>query len=280
MNFELSRIKEFITRQSWTFAKTMPTSPHEYVVKTKLSEAEQKEFEHFVLFIRRNGHLKKYKKFNYVHFDIEGWSYWTMGAPLEITTIINRHDLGFYDLLAEKYDNLFMDPNSLRENGKILEFIGNYLPKHLDSIELLDIGCGTGLLLDLIPSLAKNYLGVDPSGCMLTEFSKKHPGICLIQNTFEEQNFEKSEKFSLITSLFGSISYINPNSFGKILKLLKPNGKYFLMFYKPRYFPVTYQRTGICFSHYITDVDLLKANFTSVYEYSNYLIATNIELDK
>ena len=49
------------------------------------------------MFIRENGYRKKYKKTFYTHFDINGYSYWTMGAPLDVTIIINRHRLGFYD---------------------------------------------------------------------------------------------------------------------------------------------------------------------------------------
>lgn len=55
MTFE--RMKEFINRQSWTFAKTMADfAPHEYILKFKLSAEEQKEFERIVAFIRDNGY--------------------------------------------------------------------------------------------------------------------------------------------------------------------------------------------------------------------------------
>src|SRR5688500_12743803 len=83
-------IRDFIERQSWIFAKTFAkTSPHEYVVKGKLSAEDQKIFELFVIYIREHGVRKKYKKSFYTHLDLDGFSYWTMGAPLEITIIIN-----------------------------------------------------------------------------------------------------------------------------------------------------------------------------------------------
>lgn len=93
---EIEYFRNFIARQTWTFAKTYAkVSPHEYLVKNKLSEEDQKIFEEFVLFIREHGVRKRYKRSFYTHYDLDGRSYWTMGAPLEITVIINRHDLAF-----------------------------------------------------------------------------------------------------------------------------------------------------------------------------------------
>lgn len=270
MKSELIEIENFIARQTWTFAKTMPHSPHEYVVKTKLSAADQSDFERFVLFIRAHGTPKKFKKAKYVHFDLDGWSYWTMGAPLEITTIINRHRLGFYDLLADRYDRIFSGADALVENMRLLELFAGHLRG-----EVLDVGCGTGLLLDMNPHSRLCYTGVDPSAKMLARLKQKYPRARAVETTFED--FRTKERFDFLCSLFGAFSYINPAAHERIKDLLAPGGKYFLMFYKPRYFPVLYQKTGICFSHYVTDPERVKNTFDRVFEYSNYIVATNIE---
>jgi len=47
-------------------------------------------FEAFVMFIRENGYREKYEGYWYIKFDIDGWSYWTVGAPLKETILINR----------------------------------------------------------------------------------------------------------------------------------------------------------------------------------------------
>jgi len=82
-----NRLVEFINSVFWTYAKTMPEWPHEYIVKRNVA---------FELFIEVVKHIRKfgyegmfYKK-TITYFDFEGMVYWTMGAPVEDTTIINR----------------------------------------------------------------------------------------------------------------------------------------------------------------------------------------------
>jgi SAM-dependent methyltransferase len=266
-----SEIINFINRVEWTFAKTFAkTSPHDYVVKDKLSEDDQKMFEKFVMFIRENGCRKKYKKSYYTHLDLNGYSYWTMGAPLDITIIINRHRLGFYDYVADGYDELYDAEQFRIENEQIARVIE---PAAVGSI--LDIGCGTGLLLDMFPDRKnENYVGVDPSRKMLEKLKSKHPGADVIHSTFED--LKEFGQFDFVTSLFGGISYVNPDSFGKLKAMVKGGGKYFLMFYKKGYTPVLYGETGMTFSHFSHDKKFLTEVFGKVEDYSNYWIASNI----
>lgn len=85
------RMKEFIAQQSWVFAKTMADfAPHEYILKFKLSEKDQKEFERIVLFIRDNGYEEFFGKRCQCYFVVEGNKYWTMGDRLENTYVLNR----------------------------------------------------------------------------------------------------------------------------------------------------------------------------------------------
>jgi hypothetical protein len=88
-------INAFIGSHSWRFAKTMSDIPHAYVVREKCRSEE--EFERFVMHIRTFGYREKFGSAYYGYFD---WpdplcsttihSYWTMGAPLSETIIINR----------------------------------------------------------------------------------------------------------------------------------------------------------------------------------------------
>lgn len=72
----------------WTFAKTMPQIPHWYTLRRKAQSSE--EFSTFVQEIRFRGVQRPLgrRTFTYLHFD--GWTYWTMGEPVEETTLINR----------------------------------------------------------------------------------------------------------------------------------------------------------------------------------------------
>ena len=80
-------LREFIDSLSWTFAKTMPEWPHEYVVRERVDE---NLFVQLVRHIRANGCEGKFYHKNMTYYDDCGLVYWTMGAPLEETTIINR----------------------------------------------------------------------------------------------------------------------------------------------------------------------------------------------
>jgi hypothetical protein len=77
----------FINTENWTYAKTMPKWPHEYLVRQKVDEAL---FVKLSTFIRDNGYEGKFYNKPITYYDHEGRVYWTMGAPIEETTIINR----------------------------------------------------------------------------------------------------------------------------------------------------------------------------------------------
>jgi hypothetical protein len=84
---ELKKLREFISNNDWRFAKTMPESPHWYVVR---NECLDLEFTEFAMHIRLHGIERLWGNRSYIYLDIDGYSYWTMGNPIEETTIINR----------------------------------------------------------------------------------------------------------------------------------------------------------------------------------------------
>jgi hypothetical protein len=89
---------KFIASERWTFAKTMPTNPHEYVVRRNCADPLQ--FDEFVRFIYANGNARVWGGKRFVYWtDAEGKKYWTMGWPTwsptntnhaNYTSIINR----------------------------------------------------------------------------------------------------------------------------------------------------------------------------------------------
>lgn len=81
-------INQFIENNEWKFAKSMPQHPHEYCLKKKCDDPAA--FEKFVMYIRENGYEKNFFKAKYIYFDVGGHQYWTMGAPLDQTILINR----------------------------------------------------------------------------------------------------------------------------------------------------------------------------------------------
>ena len=77
---ELARITALLAAHEWRFAKTMPQNPHWYSLRWSW-EVDQ-DFIDTVLFIRKYGVREKYGKAYYTVMVIEGFKYWTMGAPI------------------------------------------------------------------------------------------------------------------------------------------------------------------------------------------------------
>ena len=80
-------LREFVTSSKWTFAKTMPQWPHEYIVRERVDE---NLFEQLVCHIRANGYEGAFYQETFIYFEEDGLLYWTMGNPINETTIINR----------------------------------------------------------------------------------------------------------------------------------------------------------------------------------------------
>jgi hypothetical protein len=227
-----------LQQSAWIFAKTMPDAPHWYTLRKHW--AQPVPFESVVGFIREHGYREQFGKSWYTRLDINGLKYWSMGAPLPATILINRAKIDRpqpYDLIASSYDSLWATAEADAENREIINRID------YEGGSVLDIGCGTGLWPDYQPMFPDDYLGIDPSHEMLRRFHAKHPGLPALPTTFEA--FSTGERFDTVISLFGAASYVDPAAWMKLPGLLKPNGRYVLMFYRPGYEPETHRRTGV-----------------------------------
>ena len=95
----MAEARTYIAQVYWRFAKTMPQWPHEYTVRDWRPDLEG-EFFAFVELIRRDGVVKpwrkdaQYPRYRHSYLAIDGWQYWTMGAPVPETTVINRATVG------------------------------------------------------------------------------------------------------------------------------------------------------------------------------------------
>ena len=86
---ELTRHLEAAT---YKFAKTMPEIPHWYTLRNTWQD--QKMFAAVVQALRDLGEIRPWPpqrpKYYHTYFDTGEWSYWTMGAPVCETILINR----------------------------------------------------------------------------------------------------------------------------------------------------------------------------------------------
>ncbi|MCX5673843.1 MAG: helix-turn-helix transcriptional regulator [Planctomycetota bacterium] len=89
---DLAFMRQFIAACRWQFAETYAkTAPHEYTVRGWLpGPAGQADFEAFVKAIRACGYDRAFRGRTYRTLDVDGQKYWTMGAPVAKTTVINR----------------------------------------------------------------------------------------------------------------------------------------------------------------------------------------------
>ncbi|MFC1792717.1 hypothetical protein ACFL3Q_03930 [Planctomycetota bacterium] len=84
------KIKIFIDSANWIFAKTYAkTAPHEYAVRGDAPDLED-NFIYFVNFISMHGYEERFWSKVHTYYNIGEYKYWTMGNPIDETTIINR----------------------------------------------------------------------------------------------------------------------------------------------------------------------------------------------
>ncbi len=81
-------LNEFVHCHRWTYARTMPQWPHEYVVRKNV--ADDASFCRFVMTIRRYGNDEPFFTKTHRYLDLGTLKYWTMGFTLATTIIINR----------------------------------------------------------------------------------------------------------------------------------------------------------------------------------------------
>ena len=114
-NLDYSKLRELIVHCKWTFAKTMPYAPHEYIVKNKCPLTAE-EFEYFVNMQREHGVKERWGKYNNSYLYIDDYKYWTMGAPLEETTVINRAKVHVLNDALKMHDEIVRIRKEVEDN--------------------------------------------------------------------------------------------------------------------------------------------------------------------
>ena len=92
--------ERFVAESGWRYARTMPEIPHQYTVRDldspdgrRTTAMGSDEFEWFVRLIRAEGVMKTWGRRTHPYLRVGGWEYWTMGYPVEETTIVNRQSV-------------------------------------------------------------------------------------------------------------------------------------------------------------------------------------------
>ena len=83
---------KFDLHRTWREAVTYrETAPHEYTVRGWENGTQANEtFNRFTLSIRRFGYADYFYRLRHIYWVVDTFKYWTMGWPVEETTVINR----------------------------------------------------------------------------------------------------------------------------------------------------------------------------------------------
>jgi SAM-dependent methyltransferase len=137
-----------------------------------------------------------------------------------------------YDLVADEYDNSFCSNVSQAEDLTVYAFVQEFLKNGLT----LDLGCGTGSLLEHIKLKEHEYIGIDLSKKMIERAVRKFPDYHFKnRDVLAFTRLMPDESVENVISLFGSISYVDPAIYEEINRVLRPGSLFFLMFYNERY---------------------------------------------
>ena len=242
----------------WTFAKTMSNHPHRYVVRGRHMRSE--DFFRAVRVIRTFGEPGKFYSRTNIYLHRNGLKWWVMGKNIEDNGVINcaeieGSDYGpqdapstatgqytLYDGLSLAYDDRYTSDECARENAQVWKIIDRCTHSRL--VPTLDVGCGTGLLLDLQLCTPQDYVGVDVSQGMLNELVLKHPSAKKLYPMTMEKALPQfaPKQFGLVAALFGAASYLEPDTIRSLPSLSQ--GPVVLMNYKEGYLPDYYEATG------------------------------------
>lgn len=81
-------IEELVNSFTWTFAKTMPTNPHEYIVRRQT--ASEEDYVRLYNYIMENHYIEWFWRKPYKMVRIGDYKYWIMTDDIRESRIINR----------------------------------------------------------------------------------------------------------------------------------------------------------------------------------------------
>ncbi len=234
------RLVENLEQAQYRYAVTYQNLPHYYTVAKDWADYKDEVSEEIrwtVREMRKHDVMRPFMGREQHYLDVNGFSYWTMGPRDEDDFLINRqysthgaYDSPF-DAIAHRYDNSDEYWKKVKAEREAL-----YAPA-APSGGVLDIGCGTGLLVDYCYREIdrERYVGIDPSAGMLAKFALKHPDYkadaTLLRTTFED--YETPLRFDTIVAMAGSGSHVTGvDIVEKARHLLAPGGRAYLTFYR------------------------------------------------
>lgn len=148
----------------------------------------------------------------------------------------------YYDEFARRYDQQRGGrvPNGYHDLIDDLEL--GFLKRFATGREVLEVGCGTGLLLERIARFASRARGVDLSPGMLEHARER--GLDVTQGSATALPFEDAS-FDVVCS-FKVLAHVREikEAVAEMLRVTKPGGELVLEFYNPHSFRALAKRLG------------------------------------
>jgi hypothetical protein len=177
----------------WTFARTYAqTAPDSYVVLGRTAAMAEDDYVRAARVIHTFGRPAKFYGMTSIYLTSPDgrMKWWTMDREVTETNLINQAttdrlyglqnapstdsgDQTPYDSIATAYDQLHPASDQMTRTlrGAVASLSDDFPPA------VLDVGCGTGRVLDLGVTTPDQYAGVDPSQPMLNQLVRKHPNV-------------------------------------------------------------------------------------------------------
>ena len=181
-----------------------------------------------------------------------------------------------YDAIADVYDTFYSDPLSKSEDTQVFHEL---TPDFLTG-RVLDLGCGTGWLLDHNRISTSQYLGLDISSGMLEKAKKKHPRHKFIlgdmtSSVSGQWSDNIPQVFQTIVSVYGCLSYCGDpdEAVRNIARYLSPDGQFMVMAFGPEYYDVNRVFT-------VTKVEAPKARLYSIDALTELFQRCGLEVEK
>jgi SAM-dependent methyltransferase len=219
-----NEISALLSAEHWTWAKTMPGVPHEYIVRGRCRMTDA-QFDAVVRLQRETGTNEVWGRYNFPYLYVDGYKYWTMGDPIPDTIILNRQKVfSEFDILSDE----------ALSRQEICEGLSQHLADWYQGEPVWDAGCGTGRLLDLLAVPPERYHGCDPSQKAICRFKEEHPEYAsrVIGRAFEECYHSWIHTDDAVIALYGSPNYIMLPYLKMLAASFRP---LFLMFYRQGY---------------------------------------------
>ena len=165
----------------------------------------------------------------------------------------------FYESIAKVYDYIFP------KNRKQLEFVESIKKISIEE-KILDIGCTTGNLTELLGEKTGNVVGIDLDKELLKEAKDKHPNLNFenmnmleVNEKFEENSFDRVVSFGNTLVHLDSREEVE-EFFQKVYKTLKFNGFFIVQI-------INYNRIIEKNIKNLPTIDNEKVKFVRDYEY-------------